>query len=119
MASRPAVRGLFAPGNGGRGCGGAGLVRRAQRPTSTSSSPFSGHPGLDVGVNVATATAAESVAGLGTEASIWSGTRAAVTGPDVEPDIVPSADSGVQVVAAADRSRAFTPSPPAGLVAGA
>ena len=57
--------------------------------------------------------------GVEAEASSRPGSGAAVTGPDVEPDIVPTAGSGVQVVAVADRSRAFTASPPAGLVAGA
>ena len=60
-------------------------ARRASRP-----------PGLNVGVDVATAAAAEPVAGLGTEASIWPGTGAAVTGPDVEPDVLAiAADSRV------------------------
>ena len=77
-----------------------------------------GHPGLAAAGDVATIVAAEPVAGLGTEASTWSG--AAVTGPDIEPD-VPTAGSGVQVLAAADPPRAFTASPAAtaGLVAGA
>ena len=54
-----------------------------------------GHPGLAAGVDIASAVAAEPVAGLGTEASIWFGTVAAVPGPDGEPDIVPTAESGV------------------------
>ena len=78
-----------------------------------------GHPGRAAGVDVATLAAVALVAGLGTKASMWSGTSAAVTGPDVESDVVPTAGSGVQVLAAADRSGAFTASPPAGLVAGA
>ena len=55
------------------------------------------------------------------EASSRPGSGAAVTGPDLEPAVVPTAGSVVQVLAAADRSKAFTasPSPPAGLVAGA
>ena len=53
------------------------------------------------------------------EVSSRPGTGAAVTGPDVELDVVPTVGSGVQVLAAADRLRAFTASPPAaGLIAG-
>ena len=52
-------------------------------------------------------------------ASSRPGTGAAVTGADVEPDIVPITGSGVQVLAAADRAFTASPSPPAGLVAGA
>ena len=60
-----------------------------------SSSPRSAHPSLDAGVDVAPAAAVEPVAGLGREATIWSGTGAVVTGPDVEPAVVPTAGSGV------------------------
>ena len=79
--------------------------------------PF-GHRGLDADGDFATAAAAEPGASLGTEASSWSGTATTVSGSDVETDVVPTAGSGAQVLAAADRSRAFTASPSGGLVAG-
>ena len=63
--------------------------------------------------------AAGPAAGVEAEASSRPGTGAAVSGPAVEPDIAPTAGSGVQVLAAADQSGAFTTSPAAGLVAGA
>ena len=118
----PALRGLFAPGT--RAAAAAAPAGSGCLPADVDElvAPL-GHPSLDAGGDVATAASAEPVAGLGTEASIWSGTGAAGTGSDVEPDIVPTAGSGVQVqvLAAAGRPRAFTasPSPPAGLVAGA
>ena len=77
-----------------------------------------GRPGLDVGGDVAT-PAAPVPAGLRAEASRVPRTGAAVVGGAVAPDIVPITGSVVQVLAAADRSRALTASPPAGLVAGA
>ena len=115
-ASRPALRRFFAPGT----------------PASAAAAP-SGSGGLPADVELAAplgrlgraaaGVAAELAApgppaGVEAEASSRPGTGAAVTGPDVEPDVVPTAGAGVQVLAAAARSRAFTPSP-AGLVAGA
>ena len=117
-ASRPALRGLFAPGTRAVAAGVRGGSRGPVADVDELVAPL-GHSVLAAGGDVATAAAAELIAGLGTEASIWSGTGAAVTGPDVEPVVVPTAGSGVEVLAAADRSRAFTASPPAGLAAGA
>ena len=120
-ASGPALREFFAAGTE------ASSAAAPVRPGGPSAdvdelvAPL-GHPGLDAGVDVATVATAEPIAGVGTEASSRPGTgAAAVTGPDVEPDIVPTAGPGAQVLAAADRARAFTasPSPPAGLAAGA
>ena len=120
-ASRPALRGLFAPGTLTSAAGVRGGPRGPVADVDELVAPL-GHPGVAAVGDVATTTAvAEPVAGLGTEASTWSGTGAAVTGPDLGPDIVPITGPGVQVLAAADRrSRAFTAtSPPAGLAAGA
>ena len=110
-ASRPALREFFVPGT---------LAAAEATPSGSGGLPADvealvallGHPGRAAGVDVATLAAVALVAGLGTKASMWSGTSTAVTGPDVESDVV-------QVLAAADRSRAFTASPRAGLVAGA
>ena len=99
-ASRPALRRFFA----------------SRTPASAAASP-GGSGGLPA--DVAELAAPGPPAGVEAEASSRPGTGAAVTGPDVEPDVVPTAGSGVQVLAAAHRSRAFTASPPAGLVAGA
>ena len=115
-ASRPALRRFFAPGT----------------PASAAAPGGSGGPPADVaefaaplgrlgraaGVVAAELAAPGPPAGVEAEASSRPGTGAAVTGPDVEPDVVPTAEAGVQVLAAAARSKAFTPSP-AGLVAGA
>ena len=118
-ASRPALRGLFAPGTRAAAAGVRGGSRGPVADVDELVAPL-GHSVLAAGGDVATAAAAELVAGLGTEASIWSGTGAAVTGPDVEPAVVPTPGSGVQVLAAATWSGAFTASPPAaGLVGGA
>ena len=119
-ASRPPLLHLFAPGTptsaAADPAGFGGLLADVGQLAATL-----GYPGLAAGVDVAMVAAAEPVAGLWPEASIWSGTGASGTGSDVEPAVVPTAGSVVQVLAAADRSRAFTasPSPPAGLVAGA
>ena len=78
------------------------------------------HPGRAAGVVAAEVAAAEPAAGGEAEASSRPGTGPAVTGPDLEPAVVPTAGSVVQVLAAADRSGAFTASPPAaGLIADA
>ena len=67
--------------------------------------------------------AAGPATGVEAEASSRPGTGAAGAGPDVELDVAPTAGPGahfsrrVEVLAAADRSRAFTPST-GGLVAG-
>ena len=65
--------------------------------------------------------AAKPAAGVEAEAFSQAGTGTVVTGSDLEPTVVPTAGSGVQVLAAAARSRAFTasPSPPAGVAADA
>ncbi len=117
-ASSPSLRGLFAPGTPAATAGVRGGSRGPGAAVDELVAPL-GHPGLNPGGGVATAAAAELIADLGTEASIWSGTGAAFTGPDLEPAVVPTAGAVVQVLAAADRSKAFTASPPVGLVAGA
>ena len=111
-ASRPALRGLFAPGTRAAAAatpGGSG------GPAADAGDLVAllGHPGLDAG-DVATAAAAEPVAGFGTEASIRAGTGAAVTGSDVDPDVLATAAAGdvgqrVEVLAAAERGRTFAP----------
>ena len=118
-ASRPALRGLFAPGTragaAAAPAGSGGLPADIDAPAATLH-----RPGRAVGVVAAEVGAPGPAAGVEAEASSRPGTGAAVTGPDLEPDIVPSTGSVVQVLAAADRSRTFTASPPAaGLVAGA
>ena len=113
-ASRPARREFFAssgtPASAAATPGGSG---GPPADVDELVAPL-GHPGLDAGVDVATAAAAEPVAGLGTEASIWSGTGAAVTGPAGEPDVLATAAAGdvgqrVEVLAAAERGRTFAP----------
>ena len=116
-ASRPALRRLFAspetPASTAAATGGSGgPPADVDELVATP-----GRPGRDVGAVVVELAAAAPAAGVETEASSRPGTAAA--GPDVEPDIVPTAGSGVQGLAAADRPRAFTMSPPAGLAAGA
>ena len=116
-ASRPALRRLFAPGT---------PAAAAAEPGGSGGPPADddelaatlGRPGPDAGAVAAELAAARPAAGVEAAALSRPGTGAAVTRPDVEPDIVPTAGSG-QVLAAAARSRAFTASPPAGLVAGA
>ena len=98
-ASRPALRRFFASGT-----------------AASAAAVPSGSGGLPADVDELAAPGPP--AGVEAEASSRPGTGAAITGPDVEPDAVPTAGAGVQVLAAAARSRAFTPSP-AGLVAGA
>ena len=110
-APRPALRRLFAPGT---------RAAAAATPADVDALvALLGHPGLDTVGDVAPAAAAGPAAGVEAETSSRPGTGAPVTGPDVEPDIVPTTGSGVQVLAAADRSRAFTTSPPAAPAAGA
>ena len=104
-ASRPALRGLFAPGT---------RAAAAAAPAATLH-----RPGRAAGVVAAEVAAAGPAAGVEAEAASRPGPGAAVTGPDVEPAVAPTAGSIVQVLAAAARSRAFTTAPPAGLVAGA
>ena len=115
----PGLRSFFAPGTPASAEATPGGSAGPPADVDELVEPL-GHAGRSAAVDVATAAAAEPVGGLAMEASIWSGTGAAVTGPDIEPDVVPTDGSGVQVLAAADRSRAFTASPPAaGLVGGA
>ena len=113
-ASRPALRRFFASRT---------AASAAAAPSGSGGLPadvagLAAPLGRAVGVVAAELAAPGSPAGVEAEASSRPGTGAAVTGPDVEPDVVPTAGAGVQVLAAAARSRAFTPSP-AGLVAGA
>lgn len=121
-ASRPALRGLFAPGTpaaaeatpGGSGCLPADVDALVALP---------GHPGRAAGVDVAAVAAAEPVAGLGMEASIRSGTGAAVTVSEVDPDVLATAAAGdvgqrVEVLASAERGETFAPAPGDLVVAG-
>ena len=116
-ASRPALRRLFAPGTPASAAAAPGGSGGPPADDAELAATL-GRPGRGVGVVAAELAAAGPAAGVVAEASSRPGTGAAVTRPDVEPDIVPTAGSG-QVLAVADRSRAFTASPPAGLVAGA
>ena len=115
-ASRPALREFFASGT---------AVSVASAPGGSGGLPADvdalattlGRPGRAAGDVVTPAASAEPVAGLGPEASRKSGTGAAVTGPDADLAVVPPAGPGahvsrrVEVLPAADRSRALTPSP--------
>ena len=76
-----------------------------RRSPSTSSSVRFAHPGLAAGVDVAPPAAAELL-----EASRRSGTGAAATGRNVEPDVLPTAAGRL-----ADRTRTFTPPAPGDL----
>ena len=119
-ASRSALRGFFAPGTRAAAtaapAGSGGLTADVDAPAATLH-----RPGRGAGVVAAEVAAVGPAAGVVAEASSRPGTGAAVIEPDLEPAVVPTAGSVVQVLAAADRSRAFTasPSPPSGLVAGA
>ena len=111
-ASKPVLRGLFAPGTPASAAAALGGSRGPVADVDELVAPL-GRPGLDAG-DVATAAAAEPVAGLGTEASIRSGTGAAITGSDVDPDVLATAAAGdvgqrVEVLAAAERGRTFAP----------
>ena len=117
-ASRPALRGLFAPGTRAAAAGVRGGSRGPVDDVDELVAPLD-HPGLDAVGDVAPAAAAGPAAGVEAETSSRPGTGAAVTGLDVEPDTVLTAGSGVQVLAAAARSRAFTTSPQAAPAAGA
>ncbi len=70
-----------------------------------------GRPGLAAAGDVAPAAAAEPVAGIETEASIWSGIGATAAG---ETDVLATAAAGdvgqrVEVLASAERGRTFAP----------
>ena len=108
----PALLLLFAPTTPAAvGTGSDGPVR----PDVQLVAPF-GHLSHDAGVVAVQTAAAGPVARLRTWASIRSGTGAAVSGPDVEPDVLPTAAAGAyvgrrfEVLAEADRTRTFTPS---------
>ena len=107
----PALRGLFAPGTrataaatpGGSGC----LPADVDAPAATLHRP--GRAGVEV-------AAAGPAAGVEAEASSWPGTGAAVTGADVESDVLATASAGdvgqrVEVLAAAARGRTFASAP--------
>ena len=115
--SRPALRRFFASGTAASAAAAPSGSGGLPADVAELAAPL-GRLGRAAGVVAAELAAPEPAAGVEAEASSRPGTGAAVTGPDVEPDIVPTAGAGVQVLAAAARSRAFTPSP-AGLVAGA
>ena len=103
------LRQLFAPGTPAAAAAGAGGSGGPAADVDELVAPL-GRPTLAAG-----AASAEPVADLGTEASRRSGTGAAVTGPDVEPDVLPTAAAGahvgrrVEVLAAADGVGTFTP----------
>ena len=119
-ASSPAFLLLFAPGTAAATGAGTGGFGGLAADVDELVGPFA-RLSRDAGVQAVEAVEAAPVAGLGTtQASSRSGT--AVSDPDVEPDALPPAGTGVRVgwpvgaLAAADR-RAFTPSP-GGLAAG-
>ena len=116
-ASRPALRRFFASGTPASAAAAPGGSGGPPADVDELAAPLE-RLGRAAGVVAAELAAPGPPAGVKAEASSRPGTGAAVTGPDVEPDVVPTAGAGVQVLAAAARSRAFTPSP-AGLVAGA
>ena len=116
-ASRPALRRFFASGAAEAAAPEASGSGGLPADVAELAAPL-GRLGRAAGVVAAELAAPAPPAGVEAEASSRPGTGAAVTGPDIEPDVVPTAGAGVQVLAAAARSRAFTPSP-AGLVAGA
>ena len=117
-ASRPPLRGLFAPGT--HAAAAAAPARTGGLPADIDAPAATLHrPGRAAGVVAAEVAAAGPAAGVEARASSRPGTGAAITGPDLEPAVVPTAGSVVQVLAAAGRGRAFTASPSVGLVAGA
>ena len=99
------LRQLFAPGTPAAAAG-AGGSRGPAADVDELVAPL-GRPTL------AAAGAASAEPVVGTEAFRRSGTGAAVTGPDVEPDILPPAGAGAhvgaRVLAAADGVGTFTP----------
>ena len=116
-ASRPALRRFFASGTAASAAASPSGSGGLPADVAELAAPL-GRLGRPAGVVAAELAAPGPPVGVEAEASSRPGTGAAVTGPAVEPDVVPTAGAGVQVLAAAARSRAFTPSP-AGLVAGA
>ena len=112
-ASRPALRGLFAPGT--RAAAAASPARSGGLPADIDAPAATRHrPGRAAGVVVAEVAAAGLAAGVEVEASSRPGTGAAVTGPDVESDVLGTASAGdvgqrVEVLAAAARGRTFAP----------
>ena len=116
-ASRPALRRFFASGTAASAAAAPSGSGGLPADVAELAAPL-GRLGRAASVVAAELAAPGPPAGVEAEASSRPGTSAAVTGPDVEPDVVPTAGDVVQVLAAAARSRAFTPSP-AGLVAGA
>ena len=116
-ASRPALRRFFASGTAASAAAAPSGSGGLPADVAELAAPLR-RLGRAAGVVAAELAAPVPAAGVEAAASSRPGTGAAVTGPDGEPDVVPTAGAGVQVLAAAARSRAFTPSP-AGLVAGA
>ena len=99
------LRQLFAPGTPAAAAG-AGGSRGPAADVDELVAPL----GRQTLAAAGGATSAEPV--VGTEAFRRSGTGAAVTGPDVEPDIPPAgpgAHVGARVLAAADGVGTFTP----------
>ena len=117
-ASRPALRRFFASGTAASAAAAPSGSGGLPADVAELAAPL-GRLGRAAGVVAAELAAPGPPVGVEAEASSRPGTGAVVTGPDVEPDVVPTAGAGVQVLAAAARSRAFTASPPAGLAAGA
>ena len=109
-ASTPAIRQLLAPATSAEAEGEAGGSGGLAADIGELTAP-PGRPNPDAGVGVAQAAAA-----LGTQACSRSGT--AVSNPDVEMEVLPTASAGarleggwLEVPAAAARARAFTLSP--------
>ena len=109
-ASRPALRRLFASATPASAAATPGRAGGPQADVDELVAPL-GRRGLDAGGDVAPAAAAEPVAGLETEASIWSGIGATAAG---ETDVLATASAGdvgqrVEVLASAERGRTFAP----------
>ena len=96
---------LFAPGTSASAAA-APDEFTVRRTAPASSSRRSARPGRDAGVVAAEVAGAGPAASVEAEASSLPGTGAVATGPGLEPAVVPTAGSVVQVFAAEDRSRA-------------
>ena len=101
-ASRPALRRFFASGTAASAAAAPGGSGGLPADIAELVAPL-GRLGRAAGVVAAELAAPGPPAGVEAEASSRPGIGAAVTGPDVEPDVVPTAGAGVQVLAAAAR----------------
>ena len=112
-ASRPALRRFFAPGTAVSAEPGAGGFESSAADVDELVATL-GRPRRVGDVGPATAAPA---AGFETEASGRFGISAAISGPDVGPDVLPTAEASArvcrrgEVLAEAELARAFPPSP--------